>query len=55
MGLTGLVGDLEIVQERVPTGDRALVDEGRTVGPVRTLLEEAVPVLRNRLRSETRC
>ena len=46
MGLTGLVGDLEVVQERVPAGNRTLVDEGWTVRPVRTLLEEAVPMLK---------
>ena len=43
--LTGLIRDLEVVQERVPAGDRTLVDEGGAVRPVRSLLEEAVPVL----------
>ena len=43
--LTGLIGDLEVVQKRVPAGNRTLVDEGRTVGPIRALLEEAVPML----------
>ena len=43
--LTGLARDLEVVQEGVATGDRALVDEGNAVRPVRALLEEAVPVL----------
>ena len=46
---------VEVVQERVPGRDRALVNERRSVSPVGAFLEEAVPVLRNRLRSETRC
>ena len=46
--LTGLIRDLEVVQERVPAGDRTLVDEGGAVRPVRALLEEAVPVLAGR-------
>ena len=36
---------MEIVQERVTSGNRALVDERRPIGPVRALLEEAMPVL----------
>ena len=42
---TRLVGGGKVIQERVAGGDRALVDEGGTVGPVGALLEEAVPVL----------
>ena len=42
---TSLVGRREVVQERVVSGNGALADHGYTVGPVGTLLEEAVPVL----------
>ena len=42
---TSLVGRGEVVQERVARRDGALVDHGRAIGVVRTLLEETVPVL----------
>ena len=41
----GLVRDVEVVEERVARGDRALVHEGCTVSPVGAGLEEAMPVL----------
>ena len=41
----GLVGDVEVVQERVPCRDGALVHKGSPVGPVGAFLEETVPVL----------
>ena len=40
-----LIRDGEVVEERVPRSDRALVHEGTTVCPVGALLEEAMPVL----------
>ena len=43
--LTGLIRHLEVVEERVPAANRTLVDERWTVGPVRALLEKAMPVL----------
>ena len=46
--LTSLVRDLEVVQERVTSRDGALVHEGGAIGPVRTLLEETMPVLQLR-------
>ena len=42
---TGLLGVGETVLEGVSGRDRALCDEGRAVGPVVVVLEEAVPVL----------
>ena len=42
---TSLVASGEVVQERVPRRDRALIHKGRAICPVRALLEEAVPVL----------
>ena len=51
--LTSLVRDLEVVQERVASRDRALVHEGGAIGPVRALLEETVPVLQFRSMSAT--
>ena len=44
---TSLVESSEVVQERVPRRDRALIHEGRAICPVRALLEEAVPVLKD--------
>ena len=43
--ITRLIGGLEVVQERISAGDGALVDEGRSVGPIGALLEKTVPVL----------
>ena len=40
-----LVGNLELVQERMARRDRALVDSDWTVRPCRAFLEETVPVL----------
>ena len=40
-----LVRGVEVVQERVASGNRALVDESGTIGPVGVLLEQAVPML----------
>ena len=42
---TGLVSDGEVVQERVPSDNRALGYEGRAISPCGPLLEESVPVL----------
>ena len=44
---TRLVGDRELVEEGVPSGDGALVDESRSVHLGGTSLEESVPVLHN--------
>ena len=44
-----LVGDSEVVEERVPRSDRALVHECGSVRPVRPLLIDAVPVLHTTL------
>lgn len=43
----------EVVKERVVCSDGALVDECRTVCPVRVLLEETVPVLRREMRERS--
>ena len=40
-----LIRDGEVVEERVPRSDRALVHECGSVRPVRALLIDAVPVL----------
>ena len=40
-----LLPDIEVVEERVIRRDGALVDEGGTVGPVGSSLEETMPVL----------
>lgn len=42
---TGLVHCGEVIEERIARGNRTLVDKGRTVSPVGTLLEEAMPML----------
>ena len=51
--LTGLVGDLEVVEERMPRSDGALVDGGTAVGPVSSLLEQPMPVLPNNVSGDT--
>ena len=43
--LTGLVGDLEVIEERMTRSDGALVHRGTTVSPVGPLLEQPVPML----------
>ena len=40
-----LIGSGEVVQERIAGSDRALVDKGSAIRPVRTMLEEPVPML----------
>lgn len=43
--LTGLTRDLEVVEERMPSSNRTLVDGGTAVRPIRSLLEQPVPML----------
>ena len=43
--LTGLIGGMEVVEERVASGDWALIHERRSVRPVRTVLEHTMPML----------
>ncbi len=43
---SSLVGSGEVVQERVAGRDGTLVDESRPICPVRSFLEETVPMLR---------
>lgn len=43
--LTGSSRLSEFVQERVPRGDRALCDRCRSICPVRSMLQETVPML----------
>jgi hypothetical protein len=40
-----LIRNIKVVQELVAGGDRALVNECRTIGPIGALLEETMPVL----------
>ena len=48
-----LVGNVEVVQERIAGSDGALVDKRGAVGPVGARLEQAMPVLFETLESET--
>ena len=42
---TGLVGNVEVVQERVTRCDGTLIHKGGTVSPVSSVLEHTVPML----------
>jgi hypothetical protein len=44
---SGLIADIEVVQEGVARNDRALVHEGGAVSPSGSCLEESVPMLGN--------
>lgn len=52
LGHTSLVGHLEVVQERVTRRNGALIDKCRSISPVCTVLEEAMPVLPKTINSE---
>ena len=43
--ITSLIGDVEVVVERMPGGDRALSDKRRAVCPVCSVLKKTVPML----------
>ena len=51
--LTSLICRVEVVQEGVSSCDWALVDHGRAIGPVGSLLEETVPVLKIPMRNDS--
>ncbi len=53
VALTSLARDMEVIQKRMPGRDRTLIHEGRAICPVGALLEETVPVLRERISSCT--
>lgn len=44
---SSLIGYAELVKERVSWGNGTLVDSSRAVGPVTSLLKDAMPMLKN--------
>ena len=42
---TGLIRDVKVVKERIVRNNRALINEGWTIGPICPCLEETMPML----------